>query len=84
MNIRKNIDYSELYAGIDKALAANLSQMELYLELGRLVSGRPERGLLPPQPSPDAGLLPDVREPPGGPRPSHEDRLDTEHCYPGG
>ena len=44
MNIRKNIDYSELYAGIDKALAANLSQMELYLELGRLVSGRPERG----------------------------------------
>ena len=44
MNIRKNIDYSGLYAGIDKALAANLSQMELYLELGRLVSGRPEKG----------------------------------------
>ena len=44
MNIRKNIDYSGLYAGIDKALAANLPQMELYLELGRLVSGRPEKG----------------------------------------
>ena len=44
MNIRKNIDYSGLYAGIDNALAANLPQMELYLELGRLVSGRPEKG----------------------------------------
>ena len=44
MNIRKSIDYSGLYAGIDKALAANLPQMELYLELGRLVSGRPEKG----------------------------------------
>ena len=44
MNIRKNIDYSGLYAEIDKALAAGLSQMELYLELGRLVSGRPEKG----------------------------------------
>ena len=44
MNIRKNIDYSGLYAGIDKALAANLPQMELYLELGGLVSSRPEKG----------------------------------------
>lgn len=44
MNIRKNIDYSGLYAEIDKVLAAGLSQMELYLELGRLVSGRPEKG----------------------------------------
>lgn len=44
MNIRKSIDYSGLYAGIDKALAANLPQMELSLELGRLVSGRPEKG----------------------------------------
>lgn len=44
MNIRKSIDYSGLYAGINRALAANLPQMELYLELGRLVSGRPEKG----------------------------------------
>ena len=44
MNIRKNIDYSGLYAGIDNALAANLPQMELYLELGRLVNSRPEKG----------------------------------------
>ena len=44
MNIRKNIDYSGLYAEIDKAIIAGLSQMELYLELGRLVSDRPEKG----------------------------------------
>ena len=44
MNIRKSIDYSDLYAGIDKVLAGNLPQVELYLELGRLVSDRPEKG----------------------------------------
>ena len=44
MNIRKNIDYSSLYAEIDKAITANLSQMELYLALGKLVSGRAEKG----------------------------------------
>lgn len=44
MNIRKNIDYSEMYVGIDQAIAANLSQMELYLALGRLISNRPEKG----------------------------------------
>lgn len=44
MNIRKNIDYSSLYVGIDRTLTAGFSQMELYLELGRLVSGRPEKG----------------------------------------
>lgn len=44
MNTQKNIDYSSLYVGIDKAIAADLPQMELYLELGRLVSDRPENG----------------------------------------
>lgn len=44
MNIRKNIDYSEMYAGIDQAITADFSQMELYLALGRLVSSRPEKG----------------------------------------
>ena len=44
MNIRKNIDYSEMYAKIDQAIAADLSQMELYLALGKLVSSRPEKG----------------------------------------
>ena len=44
MNIRKNIDYSEMYAKIDQAIATNLSQMELYLALGEVVSSRPEKG----------------------------------------
>lgn len=44
MNIRKNIDYSSLYDEIDRVLAAGFSQIELYLELGQLVSGRPEKG----------------------------------------
>ena len=44
MNIRKNTDYSDLYAEINKVLSADLSQMKLYLELGKLVSGRPEKG----------------------------------------
>lgn len=29
MNIRKNIDYSEMYAELDKAMAADIPQMEL-------------------------------------------------------
>ena len=44
MNTRKNIDYSDFYAEINKAIIADLSQMELYLELGRVVSSRPEKG----------------------------------------
>lgn len=44
MNIRKNTDYSGLYDEIDRVLAADFSQIELYLELGRLVSGKPEKG----------------------------------------
>ena len=44
MNIRKNIDYSSLYDKIDRVLAADFSQIELYLEPGRLVSGKPEKG----------------------------------------
>ena len=44
MNIRKNTDYSGLYDEIDRVLAADFSQMELYLELGRLVSVKPEKG----------------------------------------
>ena len=44
MNIRKNIDYSEMYAGIDQVIAADHSQMGLYLALGKLINGRPEKG----------------------------------------
>ena len=44
MNIRKPIDYSTMYAGLDQALERNLPQMELYLEIGKLVSARKEKG----------------------------------------
>lgn len=44
MNIRKPVDYSALYADLDKLMAAGLSQMERYREIGRLVSARNEKG----------------------------------------
>ena len=44
MNIRKPIDYSILFSEIDKLVAEQLPQMELYCKIGRLVSGRAEKG----------------------------------------
>ena len=44
MNIRKPTDYSALLSKMDKLVTAQLPQMELYCEIGRLVSGRAERG----------------------------------------
>ena len=44
MNIRKPVDYSTLFSKLDKLMAAKLPQMELYREIGRLVSGRAEKG----------------------------------------
>ena len=44
MNIRKNLDYSSMFAALDAAVQSGLQQMELYCELGRLVSSRPEKG----------------------------------------
>ena len=44
MNVRKPTDYSALFAALDSLLAAGLPQMELYCGIGRLVSGRPEKG----------------------------------------
>lgn len=44
MNIRKPVDYSAMYTGLDQALGRNLPQMELYLEIGKLVSARTEKG----------------------------------------
>ena len=51
MNIRKPIDYSAMYTGLDQALERNLPQMELYLEIGKLVSARKEKGAAAPPPS---------------------------------
>ena len=44
MNIRKNIDYSEMYEILDMLMALQLSQMELYCEIGKAVSQRTEKG----------------------------------------
>ncbi len=44
MNIRKNIAYGEMYASIDKAMARDMTQMELYCEIGKAVCGRTEKG----------------------------------------
>ena len=44
MNIRKAIDYSVMFKALDTLMAKALSQMELYCEIGRLVSIRPEKG----------------------------------------
>ena len=44
MNIRKNIDYSAMFAALDAALSAEMSQMKLCCELGRIICSRPEKG----------------------------------------
>ena len=44
MNVRKPTDYSAMFAALDELMAANLPQMELYRGIGRIVSGRPEKG----------------------------------------
>ena len=44
MNVRKPIDYSAMFAALDTLMTAEMPQMELYREIGRLVSGRPEKG----------------------------------------
>ena len=44
MNIRKPTDYTAMFAALDAAVAAPLPQMELYCEIGRVVSGRTEKG----------------------------------------
>lgn len=44
MNVRKNIDYTDMYAALDKAIAVQRSQMELYYEIGKAIIARPEKG----------------------------------------
>lgn len=44
MNIRKPADYSVLFEALSTLMAADLPQMKLYSEIGRLVSSRPEKG----------------------------------------
>ena len=44
MNIRKNIDYTEMYEALDVLMAQQLPQMELYWEIGKAVCRRTEKG----------------------------------------
>lgn len=98
MNIRKPVDYSGMFAALDEAMAANLPQMELYFEIGRLVCGRPEKGAavmaaeyLTHKYSDTAGFSPRnlrrmrefCRSYADGPSASHENRVDAECDYPG-
>lgn len=44
MNIRKNIDYNEMYEELDKLIEQQLPQMDLYCAIGRAVCQRTEKG----------------------------------------
>ncbi len=44
MNIRKNIDYSEMFETLDMLIAQQLPQMKLYSELGKVICRRTEKG----------------------------------------
>lgn len=44
MNIRKNIDFSTMFADLNAAIRAGMPQMKLYCELGRIVCTRSEKG----------------------------------------
>ena len=44
MNIRKNIDYSAMFASMDMAMATVMSQVDLYCKLGALICSRSEKG----------------------------------------
>ena len=95
MNIRKPVNYSAMFATMDLLMKASLPQMELYCEIGKLVSARPEKGaavaaaeylerLLPQEPPQNAGLLPCVCGRAGGHGGDHGHRLVAERSHPGG
>ena len=44
MNIRKTVDYSTMFAALEAAMDADLPQMELYCEVGKIVCARLEKG----------------------------------------
>jgi len=44
MNIRKKVDYSEMYVALDNAVAGAYSQMQMYAQIGKAVSSREEKG----------------------------------------
>ena len=44
MNIRKAVDYSAMFAALKSAMEADLPQMKLYCEVGKIVCTRSEKG----------------------------------------
>ena len=44
MNIKKNVDYSAMFSALDVLMATDLPQLELYYEIGRVVSDNREKG----------------------------------------
>ena len=46
MNVRKNTDYSELFAMLDQAMQSELPEMKLYFMIGSCVGSRQEKALL--------------------------------------
>ncbi len=44
MNIRKAVDYSTMFATLESVMKADLPQMELYCEIGKIVCTRSEKG----------------------------------------
>ena len=46
MNIRKPVDFSEMYLSLDMAVAGKYAQMQMYAMIGQAVTTREEKELL--------------------------------------
>ena len=44
MNIKKPVDYSKMYAVLDRILSSGIAQMDMFQEIGKLIDDRPEKG----------------------------------------
>ena len=80
MNIRKPVNYSAMFATMDLLMKASLPQMELYCEIGKLVSARPEKGAAVAA----AEYLGKAYPNSGGHGGDHGHRLVAERSHPGG
>ena len=44
MNIRKPVDYSQMYEALDDLLVSSMEQTKLFCEIGKVIDERPEKG----------------------------------------
>ena len=44
MNIRKPVDYSQMYEALDNLLVSSVEQTKLFCEIGKVIDERPEKG----------------------------------------